>query len=147
MKHRIVAEMVRDQVVVELPPEATAREAARVMADRRIGAVLVTQHGRLAGIFTERDMVARIVAIGLDPDRTTLADVMTRHPAAIEQSAPIAEALRTMQQGGFRHLPVTRSGRLAGILSLRDFTSSDLLEIEKAQDLERAIAEGGRSSD
>lgn len=51
-----------------------------------------------------------------------------------------------MQQGGFRHLPVTKRGRIAGILSLRDFASSDLLEIERAQDLERAIAEGGLPS-
>ncbi len=147
MKHRSVSELVRDQVLVELPPEAKAREAARLMADRRVGAVLVTHGGRLVGIFTERDMVARVVALGLDPDQADLSDVMTRNPRTVEHSAPTVEALRAMQRGGFRHLPVTKAGRIAGILSLRDFASSDLLEIERAQDLERAIAEGGRPSD
>ena len=147
MKHRSVSEMVRDQVVIALPPDVTAREAARVMANRRIGAVLITQDGLLLGIFTERDMVARVVALGLDPDKTELSAVMTPKPRTIDQGASTAEALRTMQQGGFRHLPVTKRGRIAGILSLRDFASSDLLEIERAQDLERAIAEGGRPAD
>ena len=147
MKHRSVSEMVRDQVVIALPPDVTAREAARVMANRRIGAVLITQDGLLLGIFTERDMVARVVALGLDPDKTELSAVMTPKPRTIDQGASTAEALRTMQQGGFRHLPVTKRGRIADILSLRDFASSDLLEIERAQDLERAIAEGGRPAD
>ena len=147
MKHRSVSEMVRDQVVIALPPDVTAREAARVMANRRIGAVLITQDGLLLGIFTERDMVARVVALGLDPDKTELSAVMTPKPRTIDQGASTAEALRTMQQGGFRHLPVTKRGRIAGILSLRDFASSDLPEIERAQDLERAIAEGGRPAD
>lgn len=146
MKHRSVSEMVRDQVVISLPPDATAREAARVMADRRIGAVLITQDGLLLGIFTERDMVARVVALGRDPDHTELSAVMTAKPRTVDHGASTAEALRTMQQGGFRHLPVTKRGRIAGILSLRDFASSDLLEIERAQDLERAIAEGGLPS-
>jgi len=147
MKHRSVSEMVRDQVVIALPPDVTAREAAGVMANRRIGAVLITQDGLLLGIFTERDMVARVVALGLDPDKTELSAVMTPKPRTVDQGASTAEALRTMQQGGFRHLPVTKRGRIAGILSLRDFASSDLLEIERAQDLERAIAEGGRPAD
>lgn len=146
MKHRSVSEMVRDQVVIALPPGATVRETARVMAERRIGAVPVTQDGRLLGIFTERDMVSRVVALGRDPDHTELSAVMTAKPRTIDYGASTAAALRTMQQGGFRHLPVTRRGRIAGILSLRDFASSDLLEIERAQDLERALAEGGRPS-
>lgn len=144
MKHRTVSELLRDQVSVQLPPEATVREAARLMAERRVGAVLVTEAGRLAGIFTERDLLNRVVAVGLDPDATALAAVMTRDPATIEDGTAIIEALRAMQSGGFRHLPVLRRGRVVGILSLRDFAASDLTEIEHEYDLERAIAEGGR---
>lgn len=87
MKHRSVSEMVRDQVVISLPPDATAREAARVMADRRIGAVLITQDGLLLGIFTERDMVARVVALGRDPDHTELSAVMTAKPRTVDHGA------------------------------------------------------------
>jgi CBS domain-containing protein len=145
MKHRTVSELVRDQVLVELPPEATVREAARLMSERRVGAVLVTREGALAGIFTERDLMTRIAAAGLDPNRVKLSEVMTSKPQTVEVTASTTEALRIMQSGGFRHLPVTRSGKIVAVLSLRDFASSDLMEIERGQDLERAIAEGGRS--
>jgi CBS domain-containing protein len=142
--HRTVAELVRDQAVVQLPPESTVREAARLMAARRIGAILVTRSGRLAGIFTERDMVNRVAAEGRDPDTTRLAEVMTPDPRTVESDARTVEALRLMQIGGFRHLPVMRRGKLEGILSLRDFASMELAELERQGDLERAIAEGGR---
>lgn len=143
MKHRTVSEFVRDQVVAELPPSATVREAVKVMADRHIGAVMVTETGHLSGIFTERDMVSRVAAPGKDPDRTTLAAVMTGHPQTIAADASTIDALRVMQAGGFRHLPVVHHGRLVGVLSLRDFAGTDLIEIERASDIERAVAEGG----
>jgi CBS domain-containing protein len=134
---------VRNQVLVQLAPEASVRESVRLMAERHIGAVVVMKEGRLAGIFTERDMLNRVAAEGRNPDTTLLSDVMTRDPRTIEDSARSIEALRAMQNGGFRHLPVTRRGKLAGILSLRDFASVELAEIEREGDFERAIAEGG----
>lgn len=143
MKHRTVSELVRNQVVVALPPDATVREAVKLMAERRIGAILVTESGRLSGIFTERDMVSRVAAPGKDPDRTALAAVMTQRPYTISADAPTVDALRIMLAGGFRHLPVMRNSRLVGVLSLRDFASADLVEAERADDLGRAVAEGG----
>jgi len=147
MRQRTVSELVRHQVLLQLPPEASVREAVRLMAERRVGAVLVTRSGRLAGIFTERDMMNRVAAEGRDPDRTRLADVMTPDPRTIEDNVRTIEALRAMQAGGFRHLPVTHAGALAGILSLRDFASVEIAEIEREGDFERAIAEGGRTAD
>ncbi|HLF59387.1 MAG TPA: CBS domain-containing protein [Alphaproteobacteria bacterium] len=147
MKYRTVSELVRDQVLAQLSPEASVRAAVRLMAARGVGAVVVTNEGRLAGIFTERDMLNRVAAEGRDPDSTKLCDVMTRNPRTIEDNARTIEALRAMQRGGFRHLPVTRRGKLAGILSLRDFASVELAEIEREGDFERAIAEGGAPHD
>ena len=86
------------------------------MAARHIGAVLVMAEGRLVGIFTERDMVNRVAAVGRDPDATKLDEVMTAAPRTIEQAAPALAALRVMQNGQFRHLPVMRDGRLVAEL-------------------------------
>lgn len=144
MRHRTVSELVRDQVVVQLPPEATVRQAARLMAGHRVGAILVTEAGRLVGIFTERDVVGRVTAEGHDPDATALADVMTPNPRTIEADAHTTDALRLMQIGGFRHLPVMRRAKIVGVLSLRDFASGELAELERQGEIERAIAEGGR---
>jgi len=147
MKHRTVSDLVGDQDLVQLPPEAMVREAVRLMAERRVGAVLVTQGGRLVGIFTERDMLNRVVAEGRDPDATALAAVMTSDPRTVEADTPALAALRVMRSGYFRHLPVTRHGRLSGIVSLRDFAGKELEEVEREGALGRAFAEGGREAD
>ena len=154
--------------MAQLPPDAAEREAARErillydtrvkdaiqdlreqfsLAGRHIGAVLVTEGGRLTGIFTERDMVNRVIAAGRDPDGTVLAEVMTGNPRTVEGDTPAVAALRVMQNGQFRHLPVMRDGYLTGILSLRDFGSSEYAEMEREHEFEQAIAEGGRAAD
>lgn len=118
---RIVPDVIDNQHLLEMPRTATVRAAAQAMRDRRVGAVLVGENRALEGIFTERDMVNRVVAEGRDPDRTTLADVMTANPDTIAPHATAIDALRRMQDGGFRHLPVVDRGRLVGIVSRRDF--------------------------
>ncbi len=145
MRRRTVLDLIGRQELAELPPDAAVRDAVRLMAERRIGAVLVTEGGGLAGIFTERDMVNRVVAVGRDPDATLLGEVMTPNPRTIDSGAPALEALRIMQNGQFRHLPVMRGGRLAGMLSLRDFAGAEFAEMEREHEFERAIAEGGRA--
>lgn len=104
-----------------LSPDATVREAARLMADKRIGAILVVDQSELAGIFTERDGLFRVLAEGRDPETTTLADVMTAKPVTVGPDDLLADALRLMRDIGFRHLPVVQDGALIGIVSLRDF--------------------------
>lgn len=118
---RIVPDVIDNQDLLEMPRTATVRAAAQAMRDRRVGAVLVGENRALEGIFTERDMVNRVIAEGRDPDRTTLADVMTASPDTIAPHATAIDALRRMQDGGFRHLPVVDRGRLVGIVSRRDF--------------------------
>ncbi len=139
MARRLIPDVVHDQDVLALSPETSVREAARRMADRRIGAVLVNDGNRLVGIFTERDVMTRVVAAGLDPDRTQLRQVMTANPetAAPEQRA--LDALKLMHEGGFRHLPIVEDGRAVGIVSLRDFLSCEFAEMQAELATEEAL--------
>src|SRR5271170_2577494 len=93
-----LGEVIRRQNPVTLPVTATVQEACRTMRDRRIGAILVTEtDGRLAGLFTGRDVVGRVVAESLDPATTTLGAVMTVEPDTLQPHAQAIDALRMMQ--------------------------------------------------
>ena len=134
MPRRLVADLMSGQVH-SLPGSASVLEAVRVMSERSIGAVLVVEGERLDGIFTERDALARVMAAGLDPAATTLAQVMTADPrTAIPQMGAVA-ALLTMREGGFRHLPVVEEGRVRGIVSMRDFIGAEFQEVDAQLDL------------
>jgi CBS domain-containing protein len=130
MNRKIIPEVVHDQTLLHLPATATVREAAREMRNRHVGAVLVVAGDRLEGIFTERDMVNRVVAEGLDPDGTKLAEVMTRNPDTVGPNDTALVALRRMQDGGYRHLPVVDNGHLVGIVSRRDFDGDEKARLD-----------------
>ena len=89
--------------LVSAGPNETARDGARRMAEARCGSVLVVDDGRMLGIFTERDLLVRVVAEGRDPARTPLGEVMTAEPATIGADEPVEEAVRRMAEGGLRH--------------------------------------------
>ena len=93
-------------------------DAAKRMAARGVGAVLVKDGERLAGILTERDLT-RAVAAG-DSENAVVSDWMTRHPETVEASDATDHAASLMIHGGFRHLPVMEEGRVAGLISIRD---------------------------
>lgn len=140
MLRRLVPDVVQGQDLLKLSPTATVREAAREMKARHVGAVLVTdREGRLAGIFTERDAVNRVLAEGRDPDTTPLAEVMTRNPNTIGPDATAIDALRLMDDGGYRHLPIVKQGRLVGIVSRRDFFGTEKARIEDEGHIWRRI--------
>ena len=104
---RKMSDIVRNQDPVTLPPSATVREACRYMRDRRVGAVVVTEGDhRLLGIFTGRDAVHRVLAEGRSAARTKLAEVMTPEPDTMPPSKTAIEALRLMEHGRYRHMPV-----------------------------------------
>ena len=113
---------------VTADPLMSVREAARLMASHQIGAVPVVDGDRLAGIFTERDVLARVVAAGLDPAATPIAEVMSTQLVIAEVSETYEVCRQRMQQARVRHLIVLEHGRLAGILSLRDLMAMDLDE-------------------
>jgi CBS domain-containing protein len=105
---------------VSVPPSCTAREAVRLLALRNIGSLLVVEDGRPVGIFTERDVLARISADPARLDRP-VADSMTAPPVVVHKQDSLAYALHCMSLGGYRHLPIVdKEGRAAGIVSVRD---------------------------
>ena len=142
MKQRNIADIGSRGRIVELPASATVREASHLMARERVGAVLVTNDGRLEGIFTERDALGRVLAKQRDPETTRLSEVMTAKPLTVPPEASAIEALRLMRDGGFRHLPIVDGEKLVGVISLRDFFGAELSEVEREQDFQDAIAEG-----
>jgi CBS domain-containing protein len=123
---RPVRSIIEDQKPVTASAEITVAAAARLMKERRIGALLVVHDGRLAGIFTERDALFRVVAEGRDPAKTRVADVMTANPRTIAPDRPFGHALHLMYEGGFRHVPVVDNGRPVGVVSARDALGPDL---------------------
>ena len=123
-----IGSLVADREVYTLSAEQTVREASRYMTERRVGAVSVLEGTRLVGILSERDIMSRVVAPGLDPDATRVADVMTRDLVVANVSDTHEDGLRKMKQAGCRHLPVVADDRLVGMVAQRDLLQIDLTE-------------------
>ena len=133
MLDRPLSELLRGRKApLTLAPGTTAREACLRMRECAADAVLVADgSGPLLGIFTGRDAVRRVLAEGRDADRTKLAEVMSRDPAAVLSSAAAMEALRLMQDGGFDHVPVVEGGRAMGLISHGDFLGPEQTRLEE----------------
>jgi len=123
-----VGTLVAGREVYHLRVEHTVREAARYMSDRRVGAVAVLEGDRLAGVLSERDIMSRVVARGLDPDAVKVGEVMTRELVVADASESNEDGVRKMKQAGCRHLPVIQGDRFLGMVSLRDLLQVDLSE-------------------
>lgn len=137
MQRKIVPDIVNDQAIATLSPDATVHDAATIIAERHIGALLVGTVDNMQGIFTERDIASRVVAKGRDPNTTKVSEVMTPNPDTVGPDASVLEALELMSKGGYRHLPVHDGSNLLGIVSIRDLYKAvkdqleeDLLERE-----------------
>lgn len=128
MFNLLVKEVMERKKALTLSPDATVREAAILMAKKNVGAVMVVEKERLAGIFTERDALFRVVARGLDAQTTRLAEVMTADPRTVDPSKSYGYALVMMQENGFRHAPVIENGKPIGIVSSRNAMDPDLEE-------------------
>ena len=136
MPQRPIRSVIAKQKVLTATAEITVTAAARLMKKKSVGAVMVVKdNGRLAGIFTERDALFRVLAEGRDPKTTRLSDVMTAQPQTIGPEEPFLHALRIMHEGNFRHLPVVEFGRPLGMVSVRDALDDDLyaLRVDLAQ--------------
>ena len=130
MPNRSIREIIAHQKVLSAPDTMTVREAAIRMAEAKVGAMLILDHGKLTGIFTERDMLNRVVAKRLDPDTTPLSQVMTADPRTISVDKPLAHALVMMDEGGYRHVPVMDNDQPVGMVSARDALGAELIEFE-----------------
>lgn len=130
MMRRVVPDVVSNQDLLTLPKTATVEQAAKHMAKRRVRSVLVVDEDQLVGVFTGTDLIERVIAVGKGPQATVLAEVMSPSPETIAPDRPAIEALRIMQAGGFRHLPVVHKNKLVAVLSRRDFIREEEDEID-----------------
>jgi CBS domain-containing protein len=108
------------EMITAAPSDTVAQTVAR-MSQNRIGAVLVTEGGQLIGLFSERDLMNRVVAEKKDPANVKVGDVATKNVVTIDVGQPLKKVLEVFREGKFRHLPVIKDGKPAGILSTRDF--------------------------
>lgn len=138
---RPVRSVIEDQKPLTASADITVAAAARLMKQHAKGAILVIDQGRLAGIFTERDAVFRVIAEGREPAKTRIAEVMTANPRTIAPDRPFGHALHLMYEGGFRHLPVVDDGRPLGVVSSRDALEPDLRQFIADLDTRAHIGE------
>ena len=121
-----IRNLMEQKKFLAAPPETTVSHAARLMAGKNVGAIMVVENERLVGIFTERDAVFRVIAQGRDAKTTPLTDVMTTAPKTLDPGKSYGHALLLMQENGFRHVPVIENGRPIGIISSRNAMDPDL---------------------
>ncbi len=128
MPSRPISHITAERSYVCVPAHLSVREVTRQMEALHESAALVTEHGVLVGIFTERDATFRVLARGLDADSVAVSAVMTHNPQSIREDHPFGHALHMMYEGGFRHVPVvTRDLRPLGIVTARDALGLDAL--------------------
>ena len=111
--------------------DANVLDAARGMHERHIGALVVLDGGNIVGIFTERDLLNRVVAVGRDPSATQVRDVMTARVAICTRDTTLSACRTAMTRNKMRHLPVVEDGRLIGIISSGDILARELEDQEE----------------
>ena len=127
-----IAELIEGRPLFHVRSSDRVREVARRMSEKNIGAIAVVDAGKLVGVFSERDIMSRVVAQGLNPDDTTIAKVMTKDIVVGSPTEDIEDALQKMHAVGCRHLPIVENGSLVGFISLRD-----LLEVDDEDNRQR----------
>lgn len=120
-----VGDVVKARLTHSGSPEMTVLEAARMMTERNIGALPVLREGRLVGIFSERDVMTRVVAAGRSPGSTKLSEVMTSYPRTVAPEETVENCLFMMKEFGFRHLPICAGEDFVGVVSVRDLMLYD----------------------
>jgi len=132
MTERTVLQSISQSHVVTVSPEASIFEAARIMTQARCGSILIVDaEGAMAGIFTERDLLNKVVAQALDPKLTRVSEVMTRNPVSVSPETCVSDAVLLMRKHGFRHLPlVSPTAKLIGVFSMRDASPRELVDAE-----------------
>jgi len=110
----------KGSTVFAVSPDVTVTAAAQEMDRHKVGSILVTENGRIVGIFTERDVLSRVVAAGVDPGITLVERIMTRDPITVPSTTTVEQVMELFTNKRFRHLPVVDEGRLVGIVSIGD---------------------------
>jgi len=121
-----VRDIVLNRALYHVEESETVAAVARRMADVHVGAIVVLRDGQLRGVFSERDLMLRVVLQRLDPEDTPVSSVMSTAVSTVDESASLEEAMEAMHQHSCRHLPVTRAGQVVGFLSMRDLMDFQL---------------------
>ena len=123
-----LAEIIEGRPLFHADSKEKVRDVAQRMSKENIGAVAVLDSGRLVGVFSERDVMNRVVAVGRMPGQTRVSEVMTVNPRSVTTDESIDECLFLMREFGFRHLPICEGKQLKGLVSLRDIMLSNARE-------------------
>ena len=122
---QIIPDIIHNQTISGLSAERPVLEGAKLMAEKNVAAIVViSDDGKLSGIVTERDLTQRVLAKGLDPDKTTIGDIMTKDPDTLSPGDSALDALELMSVRKYRHLPVVENGEVVGMVSIRDLYSA-----------------------
>ncbi len=123
-----IRNVIRPYRLVTAPPTASVLEVARIMTDAQVGAIPIVEGDRVVGIFSERDLMTRIVVGGRDPQRALVHEVMTPEVLTASPDDTRSECLERMRDARCRHLPVLERGRLIAVLSMRDLLRDEIEE-------------------
>lgn len=141
MPNRAVRECIARDEPLTARRADSVRDATVRMAEHACSSILICEDGKLLGIFTERDLLVRVVAAGLDPDRTKLEEVMSADPDTIDGGESVVEAIRRMDEFNYRHLPVMENGKVLGVVSVRDLPFEDLVSMQPELEKRHTLAE------
>jgi len=136
MHERVSDLLNRSRVLIYIAPSASVRETVEIMDRHNVGSVLIMgENHKLCGIFTERDLVKRVVAPGADPEKTLISDVMTPEVVVVDAATPADTVFELMNHRKCRHIPVADGDRILGVVSLRDLLQRDrtMKEMEISQ--------------
>jgi len=134
-----ICELIKDQDTYQAELGHTVLQTVCAMVERNIGAVPVVHNDKIVGIFSERDLMSRVVAEGRDARSTCMAEVMTDDPVTVSTGEDLENCMALMRRHGFRHLPVCYEGQLVGVVSLRDLLLHDLNEKDDELRMMRAF--------
>jgi CBS domain-containing protein len=137
-----VRDILQDRELFHVEENDVVASVVRRMAAKRVGAILVLEGEQLRGIFSERDLMQRVVLERLDAERTPVKDVMSTDIATIDEMASVEEAMAAMHAHNCRHLPVTRDSRVVAFLSMRDLMHHELARKTEELDHMRAYIHG-----
>ena len=129
----LICDLLKNQVTISADVQQTVLEVARLMVEHNIGAVPGLRDGKLAGIFSERDVMNRVVAAGRQPAHTAVSEVMTANPRTVNLDETVEECLFIMREFGFRHLCIVEGKDLRGVVSLRDILMHQAGEHQRQQ--------------
>jgi len=133
-----VDSLIGDRKTYHVEADALVIYVVKMMVEHNIGAVAVLRNGELAGLFSERDLMKRVVHDSMEPKTTKVSEVMTRDLVTVSPERSLEDCLELMRERGFRHLPVCKGKQLRGLLSLRDLLAYAVVEKDGEVQMMRA---------